>query len=163
MKTRALLITAITLCVSGALVLPVMADAGHAQGTSQHEHDAKAGHSHDGHSHDHDAPKVDPAATSADMMTQIHDLHAKLKTTVSEKKLSDVHHLAFAIRDLAAELPTRIKEDKRSKVEATARNIAALASALDESGDAGDQAKTEANMKKLDGLLKMLETQVSNS
>jgi len=116
--------------------------------------------------HHHDGAKHEMAATShhvspEETLAQIHDLHTKLATTISEKKLSDVHHTAFAIRDLAATLPAMVSDDKKAKVDGTVKNIAAIASALDESGDSGDQAKTEANLKKLDGLLKVLEKQVS--
>ena len=56
-------------------------------------------------------------------------------------------------------LPAKAAADKMKQVEGTVKNIAKLAGDLDESGDAKDQAKTEANLKKLDGLIKVLETQ----
>ena len=49
-----------------------------------------------------------------------------------------------------------VEEEFSDKVQ---RLFAKLAEDLDASGDANDQAKTEANLKKLDGLIKVLETQ----
>jgi uncharacterized protein YcnI len=89
----------------------------------------------------------------------IEDHHHKLAETVKNKKLADVHHIAFAIRDLAKALPAKAAADKKKQVEGTVNNLAKLADDLDESGDANEQGKTEANLKKLDGLLKVLETQ----
>ena len=89
----------------------------------------------------------------------IHEHHGELAEVVKNKKLADVHHHAFAIRDLANALPAKAAADKKTQVEGTVKNIAKLAGDLDESGDANDQAKTEANLKKLDGLIKVLETQ----
>ena len=154
MKTKALPIIAIAICVSGALALTAAAESGHDQAAVAGQH--------------HDADKQEakgPASTTspAEVMKQIHELHTKLAATVSEKKLEDVHHLAFAIRDLAATLPPTFQSEKQVKVAATVTNISSIASALDESGDAKDQLKTEANLKKLDGLVKMLESQVSNT
>ena len=153
MKTRALPMIAMTICVSAALTLPALADSGRLQSISYQKYEAKMKHI---------APNTETAASPTTVMTQIHELVAKLATTVGEKKLEDVHHLAFAIRDLVATLPPTFQADKQAKVAATARNIDSIASALDESGDAKDQLKTEANLKKLHGLVKMLESQVSN-
>lgn len=90
---------------------------------------------------------------------EIHTHHMELADVVKTKKLADVHHHAFAIRDLANALPAKAAADKKKQVEGTVKNIAKLAGDLDESGDANDQAKTEANLKKMDGLIKVLETQ----
>lgn len=98
-----------------------------------------------------------------DILTAIHKRYKELGETVASKKLQDVHHLAFAIRDLAKPLPEKVPLENKVRVQGTVNNIATLAASLDESGDAGDQTKTEANLKKLDGLLKLLESQVSNS
>ena len=97
--------------------------------------------------------------TTEGIMTEIHKHHGELADVVKSKKLADVHHHAFAIRDLANALPAKAVADKKKQVEGTTKNITKLASDLDESGDANDQAKTEANLKKLDGLIKVLETQ----
>lgn len=90
----------------------------------------------------------------------IHDHNMELAATVKSKKLAEVHLHAFAIRDLANALPAKAAADKKKAVEGTAKNITTVAGALDESGDANDQAKTEANLKKMDGLIKVLDTQV---
>jgi hypothetical protein len=98
-------------------------------------------------------------ATVDGIFKAIHEHHMALAETVKSKKLADVHHHAFAIRDLANALPDKVAADKKKAVEGTAKNITKLAGDLDESGDANDQAKTEANLKKMDGLIKVLETQ----
>ena len=103
--------------------------------------------------------KVKIPDTTEGIFKAIHEHHMKLAETVKNKKLADVHHHAFAIRDLANALPAKATADKKKQVEGTVKNIAKLAGDLDESGDANDQAKTEANLKKLDGLVKVLETQ----
>ena len=97
--------------------------------------------------------------TTEGIFKAIHEHHLELAATVKNKKLADVHHHAFAIRDLANALTAKAAADKKKQVEGTTKNITKLASDLDESGDANDQAKTEANLKKLDGLIKVLETQ----
>ena len=89
----------------------------------------------------------------------IHEHHMALAEIVKTKKLAAVHVQAFAIRDLANALPAKVAADKKKSVEGTAKNITKLAGDLDESGDASDQAKTEANLKKMDGMIKVLETQ----
>jgi hypothetical protein len=103
--------------------------------------------------------KVKIPDTTEGIFKAIHEHHMELAETVKNKKLADVHHHAFAIRDLANALTAKAAADKKKQVEGTVKNIAKLAGELDESGDANDQAKTEANLKKLDGLIKVLETQ----
>ena len=89
----------------------------------------------------------------------IHQHHMELAETVKTKMLANVHRHAFAMRDLANALPAKVAADKKKAVEGTAKNITKLAGDLDVSGDANDQPKTEANLKKMDGLIKVLETQ----
>ena len=103
--------------------------------------------------------KVKIPDTTEGIFQAIHKHHMELAETVKNKKLADVHHHAFAIRDLANALPAKAVADKKKQVEGTVKNIAKLAGDLDESGDANEQAKTEANLKKLDGLIKVLQTQ----
>jgi hypothetical protein len=107
----------------------------------------------------HKDAKTAVPGTAEGILKAIHMKHGELAKTVADKKLKDVHHLAFAIRDLANALPAKAAADKKKQVEGTVKNIAKLAADLDDSGDANDQAKTEANLKKLDGLLKVLESQ----
>ncbi len=129
-----------------------LADAGDAGATPHAEHQA----------HAHSAAVADAASKNVeDALHAIHGKQSELAEVVANKKLADVHHLAFAIRDLAKPLAEKVSADRRTKVEGTINNIAKLADELDASGDAGDQAKTEANVKKLDGTLKLLEAQVS--
>jgi len=117
-----------------------------------------AEHEHEDEHSDADG-KVKIPATVEGIFKSIHEYHHHLGESVKGKKLTNVHHLAFAIRDLAKALPAKATADKKKRVEGTVKNIGKLADDLDESGDANDQAKTEANLKKLDGLLKMLHMQ----
>jgi len=120
---------------------------------------------HGGKESDHDSATHEASALTSDsspteVMAQIRALEGRLAMTISEKKLSEVHDIAFAIRDLAATLPAKASDEKKARVEGSSKNIAAIASALDASGDARDQARTEANQKKLNSLVKLLEGQV---
>lgn len=124
----------------------------------EHQH-ADAGKEHaDSHSNKSsiDVSKL----TVVEIMQNISKGEEELSKAISEKRLSDVHGIAFSIRDLSKELPSKVSEDKRSRVEGTAGNIARLAAELDNSGDAGDQTRTESNAKKLNGVLKLLKAQV---
>ena len=118
---------------------------------------AAEGHAHGEHAEKESTIKI--PETVEGIFKAIHEQHAHLAETVKNKKLADVHHIAFAIRDLANALPTKAAADKKTQVEGTVKNIAKLADDLDASGDANDQTKTEANLKKLDGLLKVLHAQ----
>lgn len=82
---------------------------------------------------------------------------AELGKTITDKKLDDVHHHAFAIRDLVNALPEKsmsLKADDLAKLKKDAKFVAALADRLDKSGDDKDQAATEANFTKLETVLK---------
>ena len=103
--------------------------------------------------------KVKIPETVEGIFKAIHEHHHHLAETVKNKKLADVHHIAFAIRDLAIALPAKAPADKKTQVQGTVKNIAKLAEDLDKTGDAGNQVGTEANLKKLDGILKVLHTQ----
>ena len=98
-------------------------------------------------------------ATTAGILQAINMEETNLDKTISDKKLEDVHHHAFAIRDLVNALPEKSSDlaaEKMAKLKANAKFVTALATRLDESGDAKDQAATEANFKKLQGLLKQI-------
>jgi hypothetical protein len=103
--------------------------------------------------------KVKIPDTSEGIFKAIHEHHTELAETVKSKKLADVHHHAFAIRDLAKALPAKAEADKKTKVEGSVKNISKLADDLDKAGDDGKQAETEALLKKLDGVLKVLDSQ----
>ena len=141
MKTKSLL--AMALCAAIGL-MGITAPRAFA---AEHEHEHKPGE------------KVKIPNTVEGIFKAIHEQHVHLAETVKNKKLPDVHHLAFAIRDLANALPAKAAADKKKQVEGTVKNIATLAADLDKTGDAGNQAGTEANLKKLDGILKVLHTQ----
>lgn len=119
---------------------------------AEHEHADKDDHAEKG-------GKIKIPDTAEGIFKEIHRHHMDLAATVKNKKLADVHHHAFAIRDLGNALAAKAPADKKTQVQGTVKNIGKLAGDLDSSGDANDQAKTEANLKKLDGLLKVLETQ----
>ncbi len=123
-----------------------------------HQHGNSDTRHADSHNHEHsmEASKL----TVEEIMKNISSSEEDLSKAISEKRLSDVHGIAFKIRDLTKELPTKVLEEKRSRVEGTVGNIARLAAELDSSGDAGDQARTESNAKKLNGVLKLLKAQV---
>ena len=85
-----------------------------------------------------------------------------LAKTIKDKKLADVHKVAFEIRDFAKALPEKSKDlppEKLGRVQSSVKQIEKLAADLDSTGDAGDQAGTEANFKKLEGVLKLIEAQ----
>jgi rubrerythrin len=115
----------------------------------------------EGHEHHEteEGGKVTIPETVEGIFKEIHEHHAELAEVVKNKKLDEVHHLAFAIRDLTKALPAKASAQQKKRVEAAVRNIAVLAEALDKSGDAGDQARTEASLKKLDAELKTLQTE----
>ena len=95
--------------------------------------------------------------TSASILKKLKGREDELAKTITDKKLDDVHHHAFAIRDLVNVLPDESKDlaaDKLSKLKANAKFVASLADRLDKSGDANDQAGTESNLKKLQAILK---------
>lgn len=145
MKTKAVL--AMALCATIGLTNITMFSAYADDKKGEHEeHAGKDG-------------KLKIPDTAEGIFKAIHEHHLELGATVKSKKLADVHHHAFAIRDLANALPAKAAADKKAQAQGTVKNIAKLAGELDESGDANDQAKTETNLKKLDGLLKVLETQ----
>lgn len=103
--------------------------------------------------------KIKIPDTSAGILKEVKQHEDELAKTITDKKLDDVHHHAFAIRDLVNALPDKSKDlagDKLSKLKANAKFVADLAKRLDESGDSKDQAGTEANFKKLQGILKQI-------
>ncbi len=104
--------------------------------------------------------KMTIPATIEGIMTEIHTHQGELADVVKAKKLSDVHHHAFAIRDLVAALPDKVTADKKAHVEGSVKNIAKLAGELDESGDANNQALTETTLKKFDAVLMVLMKQI---
>lgn len=110
-------------------------------------------------SHSHKSSIDVSKLTVVEILKNISKDEEELSKAISDKRLSEVHGIAFSIRDLAKELPSKVSEDKRSRVEGTVGNIARLAAELDNSGDAGDQTRTESNAKKLNGVLKLLKAQ----
>ena len=103
-----------------------------------------------------EAPTMIPD-TVAGILQAINAEETNLDKTITDKKLADVHHHAFAIRDLVNALPDKSKDlgaDKLGKLQSNAKFVAVLADRLDKAGDANDQAGSESNFKKLQGVLK---------
>jgi hypothetical protein len=107
--------------------------------------------------HEESTEQVKIPDTVDGILTEIHTHQQELTDTVKAKKLSEVHHHAFAIRDLAKALPAKTNPDMKKIVENAVKRVSQIAEDLDKSGDAGDQAATEANLKKFDAALKTLE------
>jgi hypothetical protein len=100
--------------------------------------------------------------TAAGIWSEVKEHEEELGKAIADKKLGQVHEIAFEIRDMVNALPDKSKDlaaDKQAKVKAYAKYIADIAERLDKSGDANDQATTEANFKKLQGFLKTIEEQ----
>jgi rubrerythrin len=103
--------------------------------------------------------KIKIPDTAAGILKEVKQHEEELSKTITDKKLDDVHHHAFAIRDLVNALPDKSNDlaaDKLAKLKANAKFVTDLAKRLDESGDGKDQAGTEANFKKLQGILKQI-------
>jgi YHS domain-containing protein len=100
-------------------------------------------------------PKLaDAAATWADIQAQVTDL-AQL---VKEKRLDEIHPVAFEIRDLVRTLPDKSKPlgaATLGKLSAQVRIVDRLAEQLDKYGDAGNQPGT---VRQHQALLKTLGT-----
>ena len=107
--------------------------------------------------HKQSGEKIKVPDTVDGILAEIHTRQKELADTVKAKKLSDVHHQAFAIRDLAKALPAKAHPDHKKMVENAVKRVSQIAEDLDKSGDTGDQAKTEANLKRFDTALKTLE------
>ena len=140
----------VTISLSLGAVAAVMAESGNAQDVA-----------HEAHAHTPEQSHEAANLQSVDkILAAIHTKQAELTTAISEKRLNDVHHFAFAIRDLALPLARKVAPENQERVQGSLNNISKLAEQLDSTGDAGDQAGTEANLKKLNGVLKVLESQV---
>ena len=95
---------------------------------------------------------TEAAATWADIEVQTKDL-AQL---IREKRLDEVHPVAFEIRDLVRTLPDKsraLPAASRTKLAAQVRMVDRLAEQLDRYGDAGKQAETARQAQRLSGVL----------
>lgn len=111
------------------------------------------------HEHKEGAEKVPD--TVGGIWAEVQEHQEQLEKIIADKKLDDVHEVAFEIRDMVNALPEKSKDlsaDDQAKLKANAKYVADLATRLDESGDAKDQASTEANFHKLQGILKTIES-----
>lgn len=118
---------------------------------------------HEKTSHDKkDSEPIKVPDTVAGIWHEIQEHKEELQKTISEKKLAEVHELAFEIRDYAKAMPDKSKDlptEKMTRLQSAIKQIEKIASDLDSTGDAGDQAGTESNFKKLEGALKLIEVQ----
>lgn len=109
--------------------------------------------------HEHKEGKAAIPSTVGGIWDEVKEHEEQLGKLISDKKLDQVHEVAFEIRDLVNALPDKSKDlpaDKLAKLKANAKFVADLAKRLDESGDAKNQGGTEANFKKLQGILKTI-------
>ena len=124
---------------------------------------ANVAFAHDGQEHGDKAPIAaapSPTAASAqEVLDTISAQQQKLISSVSAKRLSEVHAHAFAIRASARLLPALAAAQRRARVEGLVANISTLSEQLDNSGDAGDQSRTELNLIKMEALLDLLSAQ----
>lgn len=105
--------------------------------------------------------KVDIPTTASAVLAKVKQSEQDLGKMIADKKLDNVHEIAFAVRDLVAALPDKsadLTADKMGKLRSNVKFVADLAARLDESGDRKDQAATEANFKKLQGILKSIDS-----
>ncbi len=119
---------------------------------------AEKGHDHGAHEEGAKPGKVPD--TLPGIWHEIKEHQEHLDQIIKDKKLSEVHKVAFTIRDLAKLLPDRSKKlsaDDQKKLKTYVDGVAQRAAKLDEFGDGGDQANTEKEAKSLDTLLKSIE------
>lgn len=91
-------------------------------------------------------------ATVPEIWKAIDSQTTDLKKTISENKLSEVHHYAYAIRDLVAALLTHadaLPADKLDEVKKQNKFVVTIVDRLDETGDKADKPATESNFVKL--------------
>lgn len=123
---------------------------------------------HEGHGDGHGNPSHSKGEqmkiphTVSGIWHEIQEHKDQLAKIIKDRKLADVHKVAFEIRDYAKALPEKSKDlsaEKMTRLQSAVKQIEKLASDLDSTGDAGDQSGTEANFKKLEGALKLIDTQ----
>ena len=99
---------------------------------------------------------ADAASTWADIQVQVKDLAQLLQ----EKRLDEVHPVAFEIRDLVRTLPDKsagLPAAHRTKLQAQVRIVDRLAEQLDRYGDAGKLPETARQAKALSEVLATIE------
>ena len=104
---------------------------------------------------------VQPAATAAEIWTQIADEQGKLSTAIQNGELKNVHHLAFGVRDLVvalAEKSTASSPAAAAQLKGLVDGVKASAGKLDELGDAGNLSGTQAEYAKLASMLDAIKT-----
>lgn len=86
-------------------------------------------------------------ATVCEIWIKIKEKHQELYQIMADKKLAEVHKVAFAIRDYVAAMPKKspaLSKPKMATLKTEGKLIARLASVLDEAGDSGDVAKVKS-------------------
>jgi hypothetical protein len=110
---------------------------------------ATAEHSGDAHGHPHEKPKVPD--TIDGIFKEVSARLILLDKTLADKKLGDVHGIAFEIRDLMLALPdkaTDLAADKKTALTDGLKKIKQEAGLLDKYGDAGDATQTKTVLAK---------------
>lgn len=102
---------------------------------------------------------VTPASTGTGIWGQIEDERQELVSVIESARLSEVHHLAFAIRDLANTLAEQTSGLSPSDAESLKTVLAAIAegaSKLDEYGDSGNLGATKEEFARFEASLERL-------
>ena len=103
------------------------------------------------------APFAEAASTWGDVQVQVKDL-AQL---IRERRLDEVHPVAFEIRDLVRTLPDKsrmLPAARLTKLGAQVRIVDRLAAQLDRYGDAGKQAEVARQAQAMTGALKTIQS-----
>ncbi len=99
-------------------------------------------------------------ATAGEIWAKVKEKHQELHQLMADKKLAEVHKVAFAIRDYVAAMPKKssnLSKVKMATLKTEVKLIARLASMLDEAGDSGNAAKVKSLAVRLDKELKKIE------
>ncbi|MBI3743705.1 MAG: hypothetical protein HY261_05385 [Chloroflexi bacterium] len=106
--------------------------------------------------HGESVEAITPAATIAEIWTQIGGEQGKLSTAIRNGQLKNVHHLAFGIRDLVVALADKANAASpasASRLNGMVEQVKASATRLDELGDAGNLTGTQTEFAKLETVL----------
>ncbi len=110
--------------------------------------------------------KIAIPATAGGIWQAIDGHIAELHSAITSGKLETVHVHAYAVRDLVRALPAHsqnLSADALVKVKGGGKFVDTLAERLDHTGDAKDKPGTQGNLQKLEGVLKALRAQYSDS
>ena len=111
--------------------------------------------------HEHKEGEEKIPATANGIWAEVKEHEVQLGKIIADKKLDQVHEVAFEIRDMVNALPDKsmdLPADKLAALKSNAKYVADIAKRLDESGDAGDAVNTKAQADRLAKLLQDIET-----